>query len=80
MTPMEKLLSFKEVSNYLAIFPIMNLDIGGANMQIFFHQKNHSLSGADVLTNDLCIISWILLYECPFRKRLVCFLRVFNLI
>jgi hypothetical protein len=52
ITPMDKLLSYKDISKYVAIFPIMNLDILGANMQIFFHKKDQLLTGADVLTND----------------------------
>ena len=52
MTPMEKLLTFKKVPKYVAIFPVTNLDTLGANINIFFPKINHSTAG-NVLTNDL---------------------------
>ena len=51
MTPMQKLLSYRKVPKYGAIFPIMNLDTIGANMHLFFPNKSQS-SGGDVLTKD----------------------------
>lgn len=51
MTLMEKLLSYRKVPKYAAIFPVTNLDLLGANMRIFFPKQNHSIDG-DVLIND----------------------------
>jgi transposase len=51
MTPMEKLLSYRKVPKYVAIFPVTNLDTFGGNIDIFF-PKNIQPTGADVLTYD----------------------------
>ena len=51
LTPMEKLLSYRKVPKYIAIFPVTNLDTLGGNMDIFF-PKNIQPTGADVLTYD----------------------------
>lgn len=51
MTPIQKLLSYKKVPKYAAVFPVMNLNILGSNTQIFFPKNNQS-PVADLLTND----------------------------
>ncbi len=51
MTPMEKLLSYRKIPKYVAIFPITNLDTLGGNMSLFFPKNSHS-TGWDVLTED----------------------------
>jgi putative transposase len=51
MTPMEKLLSYREVPKYASVFPVMNLEAIGTNLQIFFPQNTQS-TGAHLLTND----------------------------
>lgn len=50
-TPMEKLLSYKKLPKYVAIFPLMNLDNFQYDLQIFFPKSIQSGDG-DVLTND----------------------------
>lgn len=51
-TPMEKLLSYKKLPKYVAIFPLMNLDNFQSDLQIFFPKSIQSGDG-DFLTNDL---------------------------
>ena len=52
MTPMEKLLSYREMPKYASVFPVMNLETIGTNLQMFFPKSIHP-PGALVLTNDL---------------------------
>lgn len=54
MTPRQKLLSYRPVPKYTAIFPVTNLDTIGAHIEIFFPSKNES-TGGNVSTDDLLV-------------------------
>ncbi len=49
---MEKILSYTKLPKYVAIFPVMDLDLIGTNLRIFF-PNNACSGGGDVSTYDL---------------------------